>query len=152
VVEISPERLRDATAYAFDGLRRLVKPEGDEAQPTGFPVRPPGRETAQGEGTGAAGLPPKRRKRRRNVDPKVAERRAERDKQHRIDKEILEDWLGEKREDYQDYVDWKNENLPADWPNLDRRYVEKAIAREKARLKRLAWIPTGPSRPNKCGG
>jgi len=80
------------------------------------------------------------RRRKRNA-PKAAERRAQREEQRKIDKEILSDWLRETREDYEDYVDWKNENLPPGWPTLSRRYVELAIGREKARLKRAGKWP-----------
>jgi hypothetical protein len=77
----------------------------------------------------------------RKLDPKTAEKRAQKEKQKKIDKIILADWLHETRENYQDYVDWKNEHLPEGWPKLDRRYVELAIGREKGRLKRVRKWP-----------
>jgi hypothetical protein len=101
-------------------------------------------KTNEGEGGGGVGATTttKKKRRRRKPDPKVVERRAERAKQAKIDKEILADWRKETWGEYQNYVDWKNENLPDGWPTLDRSYVEHAIGREKARLKRLnEWPP-----------
>ena len=91
------------------------------------------------------------RRKRRKIDPKTAERCAERNKQHKIDKTIFTDWLGESREDYQDYVDWKNQNLPEGWPKLTRLYVELAIGREKARLKRAGKWPRSRAQENPSG-
>ena len=83
----------------------------------------------------------KKNRRRSKPDPKVVERRAERAKQAKIDKEILADWREDTWGEYQNYVDWKNENLPDGWPKLDRSYVTLAIGREKARLKRAGKSP-----------
>ncbi len=86
--------------------------------------------------------PNKKKRQRRKPDPKVAERRAERAEQAKIDREIFADWRKDTWREYQNYVDLKNENLPDGWPKLDRSYVEYAIGREKARLKRLnKWPP-----------
>ena len=108
-------------------------PEAPESQPP----------AAKSEGGGGVGTTKtKKKRRRRKKDPKVAERRAERAKQAKIDKEIFADWRKDTWGEYQNYVDWKNEHLPSGWPKLDRRYVELAIGREKARLKRLnKWPP-----------
>jgi len=108
----------------------------------GSSATPPADAKGQGEGSGAKLRKPKRRRKRN--DPKAEERRKQKNAQDAIDKEIFQDWRRETREDYQDYVDWKNEHLPAGWPQLTYDYVRRAIDREKARLKRLGkWPPKG---------
>ena len=104
--------------------------------------RPSKRPTKSEGNDGVVATTTKKKRRRRKTDPKVAKRRAERAKQVKIDKEIFADWRKETWGEYQNYVHWKNENLPDGWPKLDRSYVADAIGREKARLKRLnKWPP-----------
>lgn len=55
-------------------------------------------------------------KRRRKPSPGVQEKRDEKKRQHAIDREIFKEWRGKVWEDYQDYIDWKNEHLPRGWP------------------------------------
>jgi hypothetical protein len=121
----------------FDGLQITFKKLSMYSSPLTPPA--PGTEAAKGK---ASSTLTKKNRRRRKPDRKVAERRAERTKQAKIDTAIFADWRKEGWGTYQQYATWKNEYLPAGWPKLDRSYVTLAIGREKARLKRLnEWPP-----------
>ncbi|MBI3466398.1 MAG: hypothetical protein HY000_25580, partial [Planctomycetes bacterium] len=80
---------------------------------------------------------PSNRRRRRRKQKTLAQN-ANRELQLRIDDEIVDEWTKRRSEweSYGDYAQWKNQYLPAGWPVLDAVYVEQAIARVKARLKR----------------
>ena len=96
-----------------------------------------------GEGTGQ-GSHRKRRRGRREPAPETLKRRAEREQRQKQNQEVFEDWTRESWGSYQDYVDWKNENLPEGWKKLTCRDVQLALQAHKARLKRQGrWPPDG---------
>lgn len=79
------------------------------------------------ERRGKNAIPRQLRKRKRKADPKTVKQQEERKSRQQREREIAKDWSKGEWTDYQDYVTWKNENLPAGWSELDRHAVNRAI-------------------------
>ena len=86
------------------------------------------------------------RKRKRKVDRKVAKKRAETKERRQRERVIFDEWHGQEWEDYADYAQWKNANLPKGWKKLDRKEVRRAIAAVKRRLERKGQWPRDGSK------
>jgi len=79
------------------------------------------------------------KRRHRKIAPKAAERKRQRKAQEQIDKAIETDWCNKKHQlhTYEEYVTWKNENLPNGWPKLTSSEMENIIQRVRKKQKRI---------------
>ena len=90
------------------------------------------------QGNGAESAPktlPRKRKRKRKPDAQTEKKRSKTKERQKREKEIFEDWHRQTWLGYQDYVRWKNENLPEGWSKLTRHQVERAIENVKRRAR-----------------
>lgn len=93
----------------------------------GYEVGSPTKIDQQNVGSGRQAA--KSRPRKRKPDPKRTKKKKDREARQTIEEAIHGEWKGERWSGgYQDYVDWKNENLPEGWPKLDKPAVERAVA------------------------
>jgi len=78
----------------------------------------------------------KRRKRKRREDAKRAERRAENRKRQERENTILREWNDDEWQDFGDYADYRNANLPEGWKELDKHEVKRAVDAARKRQSR----------------